>query len=96
MKIQSSIQVVCAEYERLLKNSQVALTNWNKGRTEIHNSGRRGRDVDNELRALQGNFARAWALVQYHENDCEVCQRTSYKKAVQSGISKSMLPQLRH
>jgi hypothetical protein len=96
MKIQSSIQVVCAEYERRLKNSQVALTNWNKGRTEIHNSGRRGRDADNELRVLQGNFARAWALVQYHENDCEVCQRISNKDAVQSGTGTSMLPQLCH
>jgi hypothetical protein len=95
MKIQSSIQVVCAEYERLLKKSEVALTNWNKGRTEIHNSGRRGRDADNELRALQGNFARAWALVQCHENDCELCQRIS-TEAVQSGIGTSRLYQLCH
>jgi hypothetical protein len=62
------------EYHALLRNSQVALTNWNQGRAAIHNSGRRGRDADNELRALQANFARAWALLQYHEHDCEVCQ----------------------
>jgi hypothetical protein len=96
MRSQSSVQVVCAEYDGLLKDSQVALTNWNKGRTEINNSGRRGREADNELRALQANFARAWALLQCHENDCEVCQSISNKVAVQSGIDTSRLYQLCH
>jgi len=74
MRAESAVQVWCDQYERLLKESQVALTNWNRGRAEIHDSGRRGRDVDRELRTLQANFARAWALLQYHEHDCEVCQ----------------------
>jgi hypothetical protein len=72
MRNRSSVQVVCAEYDGLLKKSQVALTNWNKGRAEI--SGRRGRDVYNELRTLQANFLKAWALLQYHKRDSDVCQ----------------------
>ena len=71
---ESRVQVLCAEYNTLLRNSQIALTNWNKGRTEIFNSGRRGRQADNELRELQASFAKAWALLQYHEHDCEICQ----------------------
>jgi hypothetical protein len=74
MRTASAVQVWCDEYERLLKESQVALTNWNLGRAEIHDSGRRGRDADSELRTLQANFARAWAVLQYHEHDCEVCE----------------------
>jgi hypothetical protein len=70
----SSIQVLCAEYQRLLKNSQVALADWNKGRTEIHNTGRRERADDNLLRMLQANFAKAWASLECHEQACQVCQ----------------------
>ena len=70
----SSIQVLCAEYQRLLKNSQVALADWNKGRTEIHNTGRRERAADNLLRALQAKFAKAWASLECHEQACHICQ----------------------
>jgi hypothetical protein len=70
----STPQVLCAEYQRLLKESQVALNQWNRGRAEIHNSGRHTRDTDDHLRNLQAKFARAWALLQYHEQDCDVCQ----------------------
>ena len=70
-------QLVCAEYDALLKNSQVALTNWNNGMVELHTSVRRRRGANNELRNLQANFAKAWALFQHHENDCEVCRIAS-------------------
>jgi len=72
MRNQSSVQVVCAEYQGLLNESQVAFSNWAYERVEI--SGRRGRDVYNELRTLQGDFLKAWALLQNHKCDCEVCQ----------------------
>ena len=77
MGTKSSVQVFCPDYQRLLKESQIALTIWNNGRADIHNAGRRGRDVDNTLRTLQGNFARAWAALQRHGQYCEVCQRVS-------------------
>jgi hypothetical protein len=46
MRNQSSVQVVCAEYEGLLTESQLALTSWANERAEI--SGRRGRDIYSE------------------------------------------------
>jgi hypothetical protein len=67
----------CAEYEALLKKSLGALTNWKNGRTEIRRSGRKGRKVDDELRILQANFARAYAALQTHVQDCEFCQMPS-------------------
>jgi hypothetical protein len=82
MRNQLSSQELCAEHQRLLTESQVALTNWNKGRAEIHKSGRRGRDTDNELLALQAAYAKAWALLQYHEHDCDVCQIISIVERV--------------
>jgi hypothetical protein len=69
---QSLVQVVCAEYERLLDESQAALTSWAYERAEI--SGHRGRDVYYDLRTLQRDFLKAWALLQNHKRDCEVCQ----------------------
>ena len=71
---ESALRMLCDECQRLLGESQLALTNWNAGRAHIHVSGRRGREVDNELRTLQANFAKAWALLQYHEHDCEISQ----------------------
>jgi hypothetical protein len=72
MRNQSSVQVVCTEYRWLLAESQLALTSWANERAEI--SGCRGRDIYNELRTLQWGFLKAWALLQNHKRDCEVCQ----------------------
>jgi hypothetical protein len=68
---------MCMEYEALLKQSHVALTNWKNGRAEIRRSGRKGRKADNELRVLQASFAKAYAALQYHARDCEVCRVAS-------------------
>lgn len=74
MQNEPALEMLCDEYQRLLGESQLALTTWNAGRAEIHLSGRRRRDTDNELRELQANFAKAWALLQYHEHDCDICR----------------------
>ncbi len=69
---QSLVQVVCAEYEGLFNESQVALNSWAYERAEI--SGHRERGVNDKLRTLQRDFLKAWALLQNHKRDCEVCQ----------------------
>ncbi len=94
MRNQSSAQAVCAEHQRLLEESQRALTDWNKGRAEIHKSGRRGTDTDNELRTLQATYAKAWALLQYHEQDCEVCQVISINERVRSEADADTIREL--
>jgi hypothetical protein len=64
----------CCEYESLLENSRLALEAWKNGRTEIRSSGRKGRAIDDRLRILQANFARAYARLQAHARYCDVCQ----------------------
>jgi hypothetical protein len=76
----------CAEYEALLKESHVALTNWKNGRAEIRRLGRKGRKADNELRVLQAGFAKAYAALQCHAHVCEICQITSL---VGSGLASN-------
>jgi len=58
-----------SEYQKTAQEEQVALSNWTRGRAEIHESIRKGRDTSNELRTLQASFANAWALLQFHEHD---------------------------
>jgi hypothetical protein len=92
MRDESGAQVFCEEYERLLKKSLVARTSWNNGRAEIRRSGHRGRDTDDELRTLQATYAKALALLQYHEHECEVCQVMSLIKGVYSGLMQDTPP----
>lgn len=94
MRDPSSVQVFCAEYETLLKKSQVALSNWSTGRAAIHEFHLRGRDTRNELRELQMNFVKAWAGLQHHKQDCEVCQVVTPIEGVRSQTDAGTLHQL--
>ena len=71
---QSIHPAACDEYEMLLVKSSAALSAWKNGRSEIRRSGRKGRSTDNDLRNLQANFAKAYAALQTHARDCDLCQ----------------------
>ena len=86
---QSPVQVVCTEYEGLLNESQVALTSWAYELAEI--SGHRGRNVNDELRTLQRDFLKAWALLQNHKRDCEFCQIIFTIEQLHAGIRVAAL-----
>ncbi len=78
MTAQLSVKTaVCSAYERLLEECQRALTIWNEQRAEIHESGLRGKAVDDELRKLQAKYAKAYMQVRIHVHDCETCQWVS-------------------
>jgi hypothetical protein len=72
---------ICNEYEKLLKGSQVALTNWSDGRTEINRPGHRGNYVPRKLQ----EYAKSWTLLQDHCHECEVCRLVSEIKGLHSG-----------
>ena len=93
MSNQSSTQVLCAEHRRLLKESHAALAKWNKGRAEIHKSGRRGRDAD-RTPGTPSDLREAWALLQYHAQDREVRQVISIIERVRSEAEMDMLREL--
>jgi hypothetical protein len=78
MTAQLSVKTaVCSAYERLLEECQRALNIWNEQRAEIHESGLRGKQVDDELRKLQATYAKAYARLRTHVRDCETCQWVS-------------------
>lgn len=68
---------VCTGYEGLLEECQRAWKTWNEQRAEIHQSGLRGKKIDDELRKLQANYAKAYARVRNHTCDCETCRWVS-------------------
>jgi len=95
MSNRSSIEVVCAEYERTLTKCQSALTNWANTRAEI--SGR-GRDIYNynHLRALRGDFLKLWQSLQEYKRDCDVCQVASSNETVHWVTDGGLRQQLFH
>jgi len=68
---------LCGEYQRLLEECQCNLETWNERRTEIANSRVIKREEGDELLRLQANFARAYALLQHHSRECELCELVS-------------------
>jgi hypothetical protein len=64
----------CETHAGLLEDFEVARDEWNARRTEISNSGLRGKRIDDELRCLQARFARSYALVLNHLRDCSSCE----------------------
>jgi hypothetical protein len=96
VKNKPSVQALCPEYQKLLKEEQVALSNWTKGRAEIHGSSRRGRNTHNELRTLQASFANAWASLQFHERDCKVCEVIALLDGAHTWPNAGSLQQLRN
>ena len=78
MSKQLSIKTtVCSEYQRLLEECQDALEIWNKRREEVSQSGLIKTAEGDELLRLQANFARAYAVLQHHSRDCELCELVS-------------------
>jgi len=68
---------VCSEYQKLLEECQSALGIWDDHRAEVSNSRLVGREAGDELLRLQAKFARAYAVLQRHPQDCPLCQMVS-------------------
>jgi hypothetical protein len=54
-----------------------ALEIWNGHRAEIGQPRLIGKEAGDELLPLQANFARAYAVLQHHTQDCRLCQLVS-------------------
>lgn len=85
---------ICSQYERLLQDCQIALTDWNEGRAELHGHSAKGKDVDNELRRLQANYAETYRALQEHAGDCEVCRLASRIASLRSRSDPKAFHQL--
>jgi len=67
----------CPEYQLLLEKCQNALVSWQQRRTIIATASLAGKSAVVELRRLQSNYARAYALLDGHEHSCRTCQYIS-------------------
>jgi hypothetical protein len=65
---------VCREYQRLLDDCQSALEIWDRYRAEVCESRLFGKEAGDELLRLQAKYARAYAVLQRHSQDCLLCQ----------------------
>jgi len=68
---------VCAEYQHLLQSCQKALVIWQQRRAIVERTYLVDRRVSEGLKRLQGNYARAHALLESHEQSCQTCQYIS-------------------
>ena len=65
---------VCPEYQLLLEKCQKALVSWQQRRTLVAHASLAGKSAIAELKRLQDNYARAYALLESHEHSCRTCQ----------------------
>jgi len=68
---------VCPQYQLLLEECQKALVSWQQRRTLVAHASLAGRSTTAELRRLQANYARAYALLETHEHSCRTCEYIS-------------------
>ncbi len=82
---------ICNQYERLLEECESALEIWDEHRAEFCESRLVGREAGDELLRLQAKFARAYAVLQRHSQDCLLCQLASNMEGRDSENSSNAL-----
>ena len=68
---------ICTDYELLLKECQAALEIWQQRRDEVCQSHSSGKKVGAELLRLQADFAKRYAVLRRHVDECDLCQFVS-------------------
>jgi hypothetical protein len=63
----------CTEYELPLKECQAALELWEQKRQGVCRARSASKDGGNELLGLQAHFAKCYALLRKHVDECELC-----------------------
>jgi len=85
----------CSEYELLLERCQKALVSWQQRRSILANARLMGSSVPAELKRLQENYARAYAVLDGHEHSCPTCQYVSKMGGLDFDSMSSVLNQPR-
>ena len=68
---------VCTDYDELLHDCQDALEIWRRRRNEAARDNLTGKQIGDELQKLQANYAKAYAALNRHDKECELCQFVS-------------------
>ena len=67
----------CPAYEDFLKQCQAALEIWEQRRDEICRRRLAGTEKGGDLLGLQTEFARKYAVLRRHVDECQLCQVVS-------------------
>jgi len=67
----------CPEYQLLLEKCRKALVSWQQRRSLATHAALNGGSATAELKRLQENYARAYAVLDGHEHSCRTCQYIS-------------------
>lgn len=70
-------RLVCSKYQKLLEEAKNAREAWNERRAEICRSRLIEKERGDELLRLLAKYARAYALLQKHVNNCLRCRPVS-------------------
>lgn len=68
---------ICPEYRKLLSMCQEALATWQQRAALIRKNAHPGHKAALELRRLQSDYKRVYALLDRHERTCPACQYVS-------------------
>lgn len=86
---------ICPEYRKLLTVCQEALASWQHRAALIGKNTNPGHKAASELRQLQSNYKRAYALLDDHEHTCPDCQYVSKIAGLDFECMSSALNQYR-
>ena len=83
---------VNAEHQMLLEECQRALETWNEFRAEFCQFRFFRREAGDELLRLQARCVRAYSVLQNHERNCPLCQKTPGIEGCDSECLSEALP----
>jgi len=66
--------LLCEEYEKLLKECQRSLDQWNERSEGMRQTHENGEAAGRELLRLQAGFAKSYTVLQRHVERCQQCQ----------------------
>ena len=78
MNSELSVQsTICSEYDALLHECENSQRIWSEWRDEMNSAALKhqiAKEVSDELLRLQAKFAKAYALLERHNRECELCR----------------------
>lgn len=87
---------ICENYQTLLEECSKALMIWDEYRAKVTQSGRAGKEEGNEIFRLQAKYARAYATLQNHLQDCVLCRLIARFEGSQSSDATTLYGESRH
>ena len=87
---------ICESYQTLLEECGNALSTWDGYRARVTQSGPAGKEEGNEIFRLQAKYARAYAALQNHLQDCVLCRLIARFEGSQLSDATTLYGEARH